>query len=674
MKTTVTSLIIILLVLFAATTRLDAQIHVKMVLNTATNTDTLRPNHFVQLRGEVVGTILPAVTWDQTSGIILQNKGGDYWEVNFQMSPGATLKYKFWTGYTSTTGTTFWNGWEGPLNSPAGGGNRQFVAGNNDTVITLQFYNGNDVQKNQYWRPYAVKQDTIAIYFRVNMAGITQSGVFDPAVNGPVGVRGDGPFSWDTSRALLARETGSIMQGSFWSGVVYIPKSSVSVGQTQKYKYIIQDLTRWEEGIPDRYFTYSNNLVNVTGDTTLSWRYFQDLKPFSGTQVTATISWRLKLEALEGMHLFDRGLGDKIMILGPKGWDPLTNGIQMTFVPALQEWVGQETFTKFVGEDFIYKYYIKWDTSRVSPTNPNYIPGLRLDDGWEEPGVTGGADRHYIYTDQTQQTPSGDFGYPQQFFNSIPPQGVIATPITVKFSVNMTNATRADSNAANTLFRPGIDTAYIQFDGSLIPITQGLTMWGTDNRIMLEDPEGDLIYTGTKTLTAPTCYQAAYRIVYTSTTGEVWNGGGVQLGRRYYQYVHPVSIAPVTWPASYDFPVVPWRAGSLPVEIPPQLIVGVDDETGVPSDFAVCQNYPNPFNPATTVKYSLPQQARVKIQVYDITGALVKVLFDGEQPQGNHTISWDGTGQGNSAVSTGIYFLSVRAGSDSKIIKMTLLK
>lgn len=654
---------------------LDAQIHVRMRLNTATNLDTLRPTHFVQIRGEVSGTVTPAIAWDNASGLVMQNVGGDYWEAHFTMTPGSIIKYKFWTGFNSTTGTFFWTGWEGPLNSPAGGGNRQFIAGNNDTVVTLQFYNGTETARDQYWRPYQVKADSIAIFFRVNMAGIKQAGVFDPDTStGPVAVRGDGPFSWDTSRVRLTRETGSVNGGSFYSGVVYIPKSRVTTGQVQKFKFMIESSARWEDRISDRSFIYSNNLINTSADTTLGWVYFQNLTPFNGTQVTATLSWRLKLDAMENMHLFDRGLGDKVMIIGPKGWTIPDNGIPLTFVPALQEWVGQETFTKYVGEDIIYKYYIQWDTSRVSSTSPNYIPALRLDDGWEEAGATGGADRHYLFTDQTQQSPVGDFGYPQQFFNSIPPQGVITNAMTVKFNINMTNATRTDSNAANTLFRPGIDTAYIQFDGSILTITQGKSLWGTDNRIMLSDPDGDLVYSGEMALTPPFCYQAAFRITYTSSTGEVTNGGGVQLGRRYYQYIRPTSVNPIVWPATYNFPVLPWRAANLVVETPPDLITGNDKEAADLSGFALTQNYPNPFNPSTAISYSLQSRSKVSIQVFDITGRLVRTLVDCEQNAGNYNMSWNGTDTGGKKAASGIYMLRMKAGSFVKSIKMVMLK
>src|SRR5574341_1717105 len=106
---------LIFFVILCCSPVLAQTINVTMRLNTATNRDTLRANHVVQIRGEATGTVVPAITWGTDTGIILQTKGGDYWETTFQIQAGATLRYKFWTGFNSTQGTFFWDGWEGPI-------------------------------------------------------------------------------------------------------------------------------------------------------------------------------------------------------------------------------------------------------------------------------------------------------------------------------------------------------------------------------------------------------------------------------------------------------------------------------------------------------------------------------------------------------------------------------
>ena len=68
----------------------------------------------------------------------------------------------------------------------------------------------------------------------------------------------------------------------------------------------------------------------------------------------------------------------------------------------------------------------------------------------------------------------------------------------------------------------------------------------------------------------------------------------------------------------------------------------VDDDMLLPARFALRQNAPNPFNPVTTIGYALPQAAHVTIDVYSISGRLVKRLVDEEQQAGYRSVSWDG--------------------------------
>ncbi len=113
---------------------------------------------------------------------------------------------------------------------------------------------------------------------------------------------------------------------------------------------------------------------------------------------------------------------------------------------------------------------------------------------------------------------------------------------------------------------------------------------------------------------------------------------------------------------------------SLTVEDPPQLIVGVDDDEQIPINFTVSQNYPNPFNPSTSIKYSIPNHSLVQIRVYDITGSLVKTLYNAEQNAGKYEVLWNSKDNEGNQVATGIYFMQFRAGDYSNTIKMMLLK
>ncbi|UCE17352.1 MAG: T9SS type A sorting domain-containing protein, partial [Gemmatimonadota bacterium] len=76
----------------------------------------------------------------------------------------------------------------------------------------------------------------------------------------------------------------------------------------------------------------------------------------------------------------------------------------------------------------------------------------------------------------------------------------------------------------------------------------------------------------------------------------------------------------------------------------------------IPQVYFLFQNYPNPFNPVTTIEYSLPRTSEIRLEVYNTLGQLVKVLADGEQEAGHHTVQWDA-----SDMSSGIYFYRIEA-------------
>jgi len=92
------------------------------------------------------------------------------------------------------------------------------------------------------------------------------------------------------------------------------------------------------------------------------------------------------------------------------------------------------------------------------------------------------------------------------------------------------------------------------------------------------------------------------------------------------------------------------------------------DATG-PKDFTLYQNYPNPFNPSTTIKFALPADSKVKINVYNSIGQMVKTLVDGELGSGYHEVNFDA-----SRLASGVYLYQLQAGEYISIRKMVLIK
>jgi hypothetical protein len=101
--------------------------------------------------------------------------------------------------------------------------------------------------------------------------------------------------------------------------------------------------------------------------------------------------------------------------------------------------------------------------------------------------------------------------------------------------------------------------------------------------------------------------------------------------------------------------------------------VGVDDEDGLPAQFALRQNYPNPFNAETRIEFETVG-GNVSLEIYDITGALVTSLVKSGLPAGGHTIVWDGSDRFEQPVASGVYTYRLRDSSGSDAKKMTLLK
>ena len=98
------------------------------------------------------------------------------------------------------------------------------------------------------------------------------------------------------------------------------------------------------------------------------------------------------------------------------------------------------------------------------------------------------------------------------------------------------------------------------------------------------------------------------------------------------------------------------------------------DFASFPEDFSVSNNYPNPFNPITSFTISLPSSEFVNASIYDVTGRSIITLYEKQMSGGVHMLYWNGKLTSGHVVSAGVYFLSVKAGENHLVQKMTLLK
>jgi len=99
------------------------------------------------------------------------------------------------------------------------------------------------------------------------------------------------------------------------------------------------------------------------------------------------------------------------------------------------------------------------------------------------------------------------------------------------------------------------------------------------------------------------------------------------------------------------------------------LPTGIEDHQTIASGFVLYQNYPNPFNPATEIKFSLAEDSKVNLSVYNTNGQLVRTLIVGKTEKGYHTINFDA-----SELNSGMYLYRLDVNRKVQTKKMIMLK
>jgi hypothetical protein len=92
-----------------------------------------------------------------------------------------------------------------------------------------------------------------------------------------------------------------------------------------------------------------------------------------------------------------------------------------------------------------------------------------------------------------------------------------------------------------------------------------------------------------------------------------------------------------------------------------------------PSTFAV-RNHPNPFRPRTTIRYAVPEDGEVRLDVFDATGRRVRRLVDGWRRAGVHRTVWDGRDEDGGPAASGIYVYRMRGDGYERTGKMVLTR
>jgi len=96
-------------------------------------------------------------------------------------------------------------------------------------------------------------------------------------------------------------------------------------------------------------------------------------------------------------------------------------------------------------------------------------------------------------------------------------------------------------------------------------------------------------------------------------------------------------------------------------------------EVDIPTlqDYAILeQNYPNPFNPETKIRFTINDNTRVSLKVFDETGSEIAEIFNKKVESGRiYEVSFNGL-----KLSSGVYFYSLISEKVRKTKKMLLIK
>ncbi|MHB8851857.1 MAG: T9SS type A sorting domain-containing protein [Ignavibacteriaceae bacterium] len=80
----------------------------------------------------------------------------------------------------------------------------------------------------------------------------------------------------------------------------------------------------------------------------------------------------------------------------------------------------------------------------------------------------------------------------------------------------------------------------------------------------------------------------------------------------------------------------------------------------MPTSFTLYQNYPNPFNPSTVIRFALPFDSKVKLDIYNILGQRIAELINNVENAGYHEVVWNAAN-----LASGVYIYRIEAASNS---------
>lgn len=131
------------------------------------------------------------------------------------------------------------------------------------------------------------------------------------------------------------------------------------------------------------------------------------------------------------------------------------------------------------------------------------------------------------------------------------------------------------------------------------------------------------------------------------------------------------------WNSGYSKGGTVWidnRSGSWHAWFDGPYIIGIEEEASLEPSFVRLQTKPNPATRMIEIRYALPQQRDVTLEVLDISGRKIKTLVRGIEPAGSHVVRWKLIDEKGKAVPSGVYFCRLKAGEFTTTHKILVAK
>ena len=106
----------------------------------------------------------------------------------------------------------------------------------------------------------------------------------------------------------------------------------------------------------------------------------------------------------------------------------------------------------------------------------------------------------------------------------------------------------------------------------------------------------------------------------------------------------------------------------------PEPAGNTSSETVSTESAITARSYPNPFNPEADIAYTLSVSEKVEVQVYNVSGQLIRTFDMGYQPAGSYSVRWDGHNENGDMAASGVYLYRIEAGPYEVTDRMVLLK